>query len=335
MSAVIIGIEGTMLLAQEAAQLRRPFCAGVILFSRNYSSPAQLKRLCATIRAQHPDAIICVDQEGGRVQRFREGFTALPAMGALGRCFDRRPLLACELAEAVGVIIAYELRQFGIDFSFPPVLDLHAPISEVIGDRALHANPAVVVTLADALRHGLGNVGMIAVGKHYPGHGRVAGDSHHVLPQDPRSTDEREPDLYPFIRQIESGIEALMPAHIVLPQRDHRPASFSPVHIKELRARGFDGAIISDDLDMAGALGIADPAERIQAALDAGADVTLMCNDFSAIRQALTRNYFHRDPAASARRLANLRGRPFDAAALEPAYRAAQEKLQAHAAQLL
>ena len=302
MSAVIIGIEGTMLLAQEAAQLRRPFCAGVILFSRNYSSPAQLKRLCATIRAQHPDAIICVDQEGGRVQRFREGFTALPAMGALGRCFDRRPLLACELAEAVGVIIAYELRQFGIDFSFTPVLDLHAPISEVIGDRALHANPAVVVTLADALRRGLGNVGMIAVGKHYPGHGRVAGDSHHVLPQDPRSTDEREPDLYPFIRQIESGIE---------------------------------GAIISDDLDMAGALGIADPAERIQAALDAGADVTLMCNDFSAIRQALTRNYFHRDPAASARRLANLRGRPFDAAALEPAYRAAQEKLQAHAAQLL
>ena len=335
MSAVIIGIEGTMLLAQEAAQLRRPFCAGVILFSRNYSSPAQLKRLCATIRAQHPDAIICVDQEGGRVQRFREGFTALPAMGALGRCFDRRPLLACELAEAVGVIIAYELRQFGIDFSFTPVLDLHDPVSEVIGDRALHANPAVVVTLADALRRGLGNVGMIAVGKHYPGHGRVAGDSHHVLPQDPRSTDEREPDLYPFIRQIESGIEALMPAHIVFPQHDHRPASFSPVHIKELRARGFDGAIISDDLDMAGALGIADPAERIQAALDAGADVTLMCNDFSAIRQALTRNYFHRDPAASARRLANLRGRPFDAAALEPAYRAAQEKLQAHAAQLL
>ena len=212
MSAVIIGIEGTMLLAQEAAQLRRPFCAGVILFSRNYSSPAQLKRLCATIRAQHPDAIICVDQEGGRVQRFREGFTALPAMGALGRCFDRRPLLACELAEAVGVIIAYELRQFGIDFSFTPVLDLHAPVSEVIGDRALHANPAVVVTLADALRRGLGNVGMIAVGKHYPGHGRVVGDSHHVLPQDPRSTDEREPDLYPFIRQIESGIEALMPA---------------------------------------------------------------------------------------------------------------------------
>ena len=289
MSAVIIGIEGTMLLAQEAAQLRRPFCAGIILFSRNYSSPAQLKRLCATIRAQHPDAIICVDQEGGRVQRFREGFTALPAMGALGRCFDRRPLLACELAEAVGVIIAYELRQFGIDFSFTPVLDLHDPVSEVIGDRALHANPAVVVTLADALRRGLGNVGMIAVGKHYPGHGRVVGDSHHVLPQDPRSTDEREPDLYPFIRQIESGIEALMPAHIVFPQRDHRPASFSPVHIKELRARGFDGAIISDDLDMAGALGIADPAERIQAALDAGADVTLMCNDFSAIRQALTR----------------------------------------------
>lgn len=227
------------------------------------------------------------------------------------------------------------MRQFGIDFSFTPVLDLHDPVSEVIGDRALHANPAVVVTLADALRRGLGNVGMIAVGKHYPGHGRVAGDSHHVLPQDPRSTDEREPDLYPFIRQIESGIEALMPAHIVFPQRDHRPASFSPVHIKELRARGFDGAIISDDLDMAGALGIADPAERIQAALDAGADVTLMCNDFSAIRQALTRNYFHRDPATSARRLANLRGRPFDAAALEPAYRAAQEKLQAHAAQLL
>ena len=129
MSAVIIGIEGTMLLAQEAALLHRPFCAGVILFSRNYSSPAQLKRLCATIRAQRPDALICVDHEGGRIQRFRDGFTAIPAMGAFGRCFDRRPLLACELAEAAGVVIAYELRQFGIDFSFTPVLDLQAPFT--------------------------------------------------------------------------------------------------------------------------------------------------------------------------------------------------------------
>ena len=236
MSAVIIGIEGTMLLAQEAALLHRPFCAGVILFSRNYSSPAQLKRLCATIRAQRPDALICVDHEGGRVQRFRDGFTAIPAMGAFGRCFDRRPLLACELAEAAGVVIAYELRQFGIDFSFTPVLDLQDPASGVIGDRAFHANPAVVVLLADALRRGLRTAGMIAVGKHYPGHGRVVGDSHHTLPQDPRDADEREPDRYPFIRQIESGIEALMPAHIVFPQTDHRPASFSPVHLAGLRA---------------------------------------------------------------------------------------------------
>lgn len=335
MSAVIIGIEGTMLLAQEAALLHRPFCAGVILFSRNYSSPAQLKRLCATIRAQRPDALICVDHEGGRVQRFRDGFTAIPAMGAFGRCFDRRPLLACELAEAAGVVIAYELRQFGIDFSFTPVLDLQDPASGVIGDRAFHANPAVVVLLADALRRGLRTAGMIAVGKHYPGHGRVVGDSHHTLPQDPRDADERESDRYPFIRQIESGIEALMPAHIVFPQTDHRPASFSPVHLAELRALGFDGAIISDDLDMAGALGITDPAKRIQAALDAGADVTLMCNNFAAIRQVLTRRYFHRDADASARRLAALRGQPFDAAALEPAYHAAQEKLRTHAAQLL
>ena len=119
MSAVIIGIEGTMLLAQEAALLHRPFCAGVILFSRNYSSPAQLKRLCATIRAQRPDALICVDHEGGRVQRFRDGFTVIPAMGAFGRCFDRRPLLACELAEAAGVVIAYELRQLALISALP------------------------------------------------------------------------------------------------------------------------------------------------------------------------------------------------------------------------
>ena len=335
MSAVIIGIEGTMLLAQEAAQLRRPFCAGVILFSRNYSNPAQLKRLCATIRVQRPDALICVDHEGGRVQRFREGFTAIPAMSAFGRCFDHRPFLACELAEAAGIVMAYELRLFGIDFSFAPVLDLQDPVSDVIGDRAFHANPAVVVLLAEALRRGLRTAGMVAVGKHYPGHGRVVGDSHHVLPQDARSAEEREADLYPFIRQIEGGIEGLMPAHIVFPQTDHRPASFSPVHLAELRARGFDGAIISDDLDMAGALSIADPAERIQAALNAGADVTLMCNDFSAIRQALAHRFFHRNADASVRRLNALRALPFDAAALEPAYRAAQEKLQAHAALLL
>ena len=163
----------------------------------------------------------------------------------------------------------------------------------------------------------------------------MSGDSHHPLPHDQRDLAEREADLYPFLRQIESGIEALMPAHIVYPQIDERPAGYSPQHIAALRHYGFEGAIISDDLDMAGAQGIADPGERIQAALAAGADVTLMCNDLAAIRQALCRNYHLPDAANSVRRLAALRARPIDTASAAAHYRAAQELLQAHAADLV
>lgn len=335
MGAVIIGIEGTHLQAHERAQICQPACAGVILFSRNYAAPDQLHQLCAAIRAARPDLLLCVDHEGGRVQRFRDGFTAIPTAAAFGRCFDRRPLLACQLAEAAGVVIACELRQYGIDFSLTPVLDLAAPVSTVIGERAYHANPAVVAVLADALRCGLCQCGMAAVGKHYPGHGRVSGDSHHTLPHDPRSPAEREADLYPFRHHIAGGIEALMPAHIVYPDIDDRPAGYSPLHIAALRQLGFDGAVISDDLDMAGAQGIANPGDRIQAALDAGADVTLMCNDLAAIRQALTRDYHHPDAANSARRLAALRARPIDAATAAAHYRTACELLQAHAADLV
>ena len=335
MSAVIIGIAGPQLQPQDTAQLKQPACAGVILFSRNYESPPQLQALCTAIRDTRPDLLLCVDHEGGRVQRFRAGFTAIPAAAAFGHCFDHRPLLACQLAEAAGTVIAYELRQYDIDFSLTPILDLADPVSTVIGDRAFHANPAVVAILADALRRGLHKLGMAAVGKHYPGHGRVSGDSHHTLPHDLRDLAEREADLYPFLHQIESGIEALMPAHIVYPHIDERPAGYSPQHIAALRHYGFDGAIISDDLDMAGAQGIADPGERIQAALAAGADVTLMCNDLAAIRQALSRNYHLPDAANSARRLAALRAHPIDTASAAAHYRAAQELLQAHAADLV
>lgn len=334
MGAVIIGIKGTQLQPYEHTQIRQPSCAGVILFSRNYESPAQLQALCAAIRDTRPDLLLCVDHEGGRVQRFRAGFTAIPAAAAFGCCFDRRPMLACRLAEAAGAVIAYELRQYDIDFSLTPILDLADPVSAVIGDRAFHANPAVVAILAGALRRGLRSLGMAAVGKHYPGHGRVSGDSHHTLPHDPRSLAEREADLYPFLHQIDNGIEALMPAHIVYPQIDERPAGYSSQHIAALRQHGFDGAVISDDLDMAGAQGIADPGGRIQAALDAGADVTLMCNDLTAIHQALGRDYYHPDAKNSARRLAALRARPIDATTAAAHYHAARKLLQAHTADL-
>ncbi|MDO4642591.1 MAG: beta-N-acetylhexosaminidase [Cardiobacteriaceae bacterium] len=330
MGVVIIGIEGLTLQAEEVSHIRNTDCAGVILFSRNYQDPTQLGELCTAIRTLRPDALLCVDQEGGRVQRFRNAFSTIPPAAALGRCFDQRPLLACQLAEHVGVIIAYELRCCGINFSFTPVLDLLDPISTVIGERAFHANPAVVSTLATALRRGMRRMGMAAVGKHYPGHGRVQGDSHHVLPYDERSLEMREADLYPFLDQIHHDIEGLMPAHIVFPHIDSRPAGFSPIVIHTLRQYGFDGAIISDDLDMVGALGIADPGERIQAALTAGADVTLMCNNFAAIHQSLQRDYQRLDEAASARRLKALRGKPFDAIAAEPYYLTARETLHTH-----
>ncbi|MDO4777585.1 MAG: beta-N-acetylhexosaminidase [Cardiobacteriaceae bacterium] len=328
---LFIGLTGTTLTPQEIPRLRHPFVAGVVLFSRNYTSPAQLSALTTAIRDAAPDLLICVDHEGGRVQRFRDGFTLLPEMAAFGRVYDDDPMLAARLAECAGNIMGHELRRHDIDFSLAPVLDLQDDCSSVIGHRAFHHDPYVVITLANALRRGLRHQGMAAVGKHYPGHGRVTGDSHHMLPCDHRPLTDRAADRAPFIASIADGIEGIMAAHIMLPE-DTLPAGFSRPCLQTLRDHGFAGAILSDDLDMQGALAIAaDPVSRVQLALDAGADAAMICNNFADMEAVLAAAPLP-DPARKAR-LAALRARPAspDAAAY---YQHACAQLVGHHPQL-
>lgn len=302
---LFIGLEGTTLNAWEISRLRHPFVAGVVLFTRNFASTAQLTALCAAIRHEAPAALICVDHEGGRVQRFRDGFTLLPEAAALGRIYDDDPSLALTLCEACGVIAAYELRRHTIDFTLAPILDLRDDCSAIIGKRAYHAKPETVSALSVAFRRGLGSQGMAAVGKHYPGHGRVVGDSHLMLPCDKRSFAERSADRAPFSANIADGIEGIMVAHIMLPE-DTLPAGFSRSCLQNLRNSGFQGAILSDDLDMQGALQIeSDPVRRVQLALEAGADAAMICNQFTDIDTVLASAW----PVnhASQKRLAALR----------------------------
>ena len=326
---LFIGIRATELDSEDRARVAHPHCSGVILFSRNYENGGQLTALIEEIRAIAPRTLISVDHEGGRVQRFREAFSELPEAAAFGRLFDRRPLLALALAEHTGVILAYELRRFDIDFSYTPVLDLQDEISAVIGKRAFHANPAVVFLLSQALRRGMAALGMAAVGKHWPGHGRLKADSHHTLPKDNRAYEAREGDRLPFIASIRAGIEAIMSAHILLPESD-LPAGFSRACLGELRTAGFRGAILSDDLDMAAAKGIAEPGRRVQAALDAGADVAMIGNDFSAMDEALASPLRRRHDALSRRRLVRLRGRRVDSGVAALRYAAAKAACAAH-----
>lgn len=325
---LIIGLHSTTLNAQDLARLAHPLVAGVILFARNYSDSAQLRALCQAIRAHAPHLLICVDHEGGRVQRFRDAaFTLLPEAAALGRIYDQNPELALKLAQACGQIMGHELRAHGIDFSLAPILDLQDDCSSVIGNRAFHTQPEAVSALSCALRRGLRAQGMAAVGKHYPGHGRVQGDSHHMLPCDTRPYDERAADRAPFAANIADGIEGIMSAHILLPE-DRLPAGFSPLCLQALREQGFHGVIMSDDLDMQGALHIAaDPATRVRMALAAGADVALICNRLEDIDAVLAAGLA---VDASARdRLATLRAHPA-AADADRQYADAKALLAAH-----
>lgn len=326
---LFIGIESTSLTRADRQRLQHPDVCGVILFARNFLDSTQLRRLIGDIRYLAPNMLISVDHEGGRVQRFRHGFTAIPAMARLGEIFDTRPILAVELTRACGMILAYELRQVGIDFSFAPVLDLRDDCSTVIGERAFHANPAVVATLSCALRHGMAVMGMVAVGKHYPGHGRVQGDSHHVLPQDTHDYAMREADRYPFIANIRDGIEAIMTAHIMLPE-NQVPAGFASNTIAELRRFGFDGVIFSDDLDMAGAKFFDNPLARVQASLQAGADATMICNQFTDIDTVLEHRLSTLDTEKTRQRLAKLKARLVSPAQAQSQYNQAQALFGKH-----
>ncbi|MDE3011792.1 MAG: beta-N-acetylhexosaminidase [Pseudomonadota bacterium] len=325
----MLDVAGLALAADELPRLRDPRVGGVILFARNYAEPAQLTALVAQIRAVRPTPLlVAVDHEGGRVQRFRAGFSALPAPACLGQLHARDPAAAVLAARDVGLVLACELRRCGLDFSFAPVLDLDHGRSSVIGSRALAAQPAVVAELAGSLLDGMAQAGCAGIGKHFPGHGYVTADSHAELP-----TDERDfatlaaADLLPFTR-LAARLGGIMPAHVRYPACAPEPAGFSRFWLREvLRERlGFDGAIFSDDLSMAGAAQAGGPAVRARAAFAAGCDMVMLCNDPQAADALLDGLGDAPVPAGSPRRLAALQARPM-AADLPLACVAAKQRL--------
>lgn len=301
----MLDLTGPELTGEERELLLHPLVGGVILFSRNYESPEQLTALTSLIHGlREPRLLIAVDQEGGRVQRFRAGFTRLPPPGNLGSVYEHDPQRALSLAEACGWVLAAELGFAGVDLTFAPVLDLARARSTVIGDRAFHADPQIVAELARAQMRGMRRAGMRAVGKHFPGHGSVEADSHHSLPVDNRDLETiRLEDLLAFERMISYGLAAVMPAHVVYPRVDLKPAGFSDYWLQVvLRGQlGFKGAIFSDDLSMAGAASMGDFSARAKAALDAGCDMVLVCNDRSGAVAVLEALRLSPSPVSAAR----------------------------------
>jgi len=296
---LMVDLAGVAVEPEERELLAHPLVGGVILFARNYESPAQLTRLTAEIHAvKKPALLVGVDQEGGRVQRFREGFTSLPPLRAVGRSYaaDRRGGAA--LARELGWLMATELRRCGVDLSFAPCVDLDYGVSEIIGDRAFHADPAAVAELAVAWMLGMREAGMAATAKHFPGHGAVAADSHVALPVDRRALADLDRDLAPYRRLIDNGLAAVMAAHVVFPEVDRLPPSLSRGWIQgELRGRlGFQGAVVTDDLSMAGAAAFGGIVERVRLALAAGCDMLPICNDRDAVLQVLDSLADEQDP---------------------------------------
>lgn len=309
----MLGISGLVLTAEERDILRHPQVGGVILFTRNFHDLPQLQELVRQIHAlRRPRLLVAVDQEGGRVQRFKGEFLRLPPVGALAPVYDRDPRQAVDLAETLGWLMAAEQRAVGVDLSFAPVLDLGRGISQVIGDRAFHGNPLVVAELAQAYVRGMRRAGMAATGKHFPGHGSVVPDSHLELPRDERPMEDLQAeDMMPFEHMIQAGMAAMMTAHVIYPAMDEQPASFSRIWIEEvLRGRlGFQGAVFSDDLGMQAACCIGDFPQRAVAALEAGCDMVLLCNDADQVAAVLDAVPATPKPVA-ALRLARLHGRP-------------------------
>lgn len=286
---LILDVAGYQLTDEEKATLIRPGVGGVILFARNYESPEQLQTLTASIRALRPELLIAVDQEGGRVQRFREGFTRIPPMAELGGLYASQPDLAVELATDIGWLLASELIACGVDFSFAPVVDMDRGLSLVIGDRSFGDDEETVTVLAAALMKGFQQAGMASTLKHFPGHGGVQADSHIAIPVDSRSFAEIEAeDMQPFSRLLPQA-QAIMPAHVIYEQCDEAPAGFSTFWLQsQLRQRlNFQGLIFSDDLTMEGASVAGGFAKRAEAALTAGCTMVLVCNRPEGAREVL------------------------------------------------
>ena len=308
---VMLDIEGVSLTPADRDLLREPAVGGVILFARNYDSVEQVTDLVAEIRAlRRPPLLIAVDHEGGRVQRFREGFTIMPPMGEIGRRYDSDPDQALEVAHDAGWLIASELRAAGIDLCFAPCVDLDWGVSEIIGNRAFHRKPDVVADLASAFARGLRSAGMAAVAKHFPGHGAVVADSHLRLPTDRRDYGLLLDDMRPYERMINTGVVAgVMLAHIVYREIDDMPAGFSEYWIqRELRSRlGFGGAVFCDDLSMKATRDYGSMAERGKLALAAGCDMILVCNDRNAAQAAVASLNDYSNPLSLVR-LARLHG---------------------------
>ena len=345
---VMLDIAGTSLSKADVKRLRHPLTGGLILFARNFENRRQLTELTAAAKKARPDLLIGVDHEGGRVQRFRsDGFTQLPAMRVLGESWLKDPLTATDAASAAGHVLAAELRACGVDLSFTPVLDLDYGASGVIGSRAFHRDPRIVSLLAKSLMHGLLRAGMANCGKHFPGHGYVKADSHTAVPVDKRSlkailTDDAKP--YEWLSTTLTGV---MPAHVVYPKVDHRPAGFSEPWLKDiLRGQmGFTGVIFSDDLSMEGArhLDGAQLSFVVGAclALEAGCDMVLLCNqsvDGGAavdellvdLEAAAREDRWHPDPDSEQRRRALLpQTAPlaWDELMHDPVYQRALERL--------
>ncbi len=310
---LMLDVEGVSLTDADRRRLNHPAVGGVILFSRNYETPQQVTELCREIHGmRYPPLLIAVDHEGGRVQRFRSGFTLIPPMRSFGELWDDHPNTAKRLCREAGYVMGAELRAVGVDFTFAPVLDLDYGNSSVIGTRAFHREPRAVEELAHALVLGLHEAGMNAVGKHFPGHGYVRADSHLAMPVDERELmDLQLADMMPFRRLIELGLAGIMPAHVLYSSVDPLPAGFSRRWLKDiLRGElGFEGIIFSDDLSMEGAQLGGNVVERAEAALAAGCDMALLCNrpDQADI---LLAGLKWSTPAVSLIRFAHMHGRP-------------------------
>lgn len=291
----MLDVAGLSLTDQDRLLLANKQVGGLILFSRNYESPAQLQALVKDIRRCNPDILIAVDQEGGRVQRFKDGFTRLPPMAVLGELYETAPTKAIDYSRELGWLMAAELLAYEIDISFAPVLDLNFGCSGVIGDRAFANDADTVTRLAGAFIAGMREAGMAATGKHFPGHGGVSADSHTDIPVDSRSLIEiQQQDIQPFQVLIKQGLDAVMPAHVIYRDIDSNPAGFSAYWIQEqLRQQlDFSGVVFSDDLTMEGASVAGGFAKRAEHALNAGCDMLLVCNNRDAALEVL--NYMER-----------------------------------------